>query len=169
MTGTSTSEGSWFQDGNGHGTHTAGTIGAVGNNSIGVVGVRNNPNLFSFHIGKGLSNEGSGYESSILAAVQGCVDNGASVVSMSLGGPTSTDTAKQFYKDIYDQGVLIIAAAGNDGNTGHLFPASYVYVMSVAAIDRNETRADFSQCNQQVRVQHTRVQTNKQTVQYRVQ
>jgi serine protease len=159
VTGTSTSEGSWFQDGNGHGTHTAGTIGAVGNNSVGVVGVRNNPNLFSFHIGKGLSNEGSGYESSILAAVQGCVDNGASVVSMSLGGSSSTDTAKQFYKDIYDQGVLVIAAAGNDGNTGHLFPASYVYVMSVAAIDRNETRPDFSQCNQQVRRNYSK-QTN---------
>jgi serine protease len=152
VTGTNTGSGIWFQDGNGHGTHTAGTIGAIGSNSIGVVGVRNNPSVFRFHIGKGLSNEGSGFESDIMQAVQGCVDNGARVVSMSLGGAGDSKTAKEFYKDMYDQGVLLIAAAGNDGNTGAMYPASYKYVMSVAAVDRNETRPDFSQCNINVEI-----------------
>jgi serine protease len=152
VTGTNTEEGIWFQDGNGHGTHTAGTIGAVGDNGLGVVGVRNNPSLFRFHIGKGLSNEGSGYDSSIMQAVQGCVDSGARVVSMSLGGPSGSDIARQFYKEIYDQGVLIVAAAGNSGDTGQLYPASFPYIMSVAAVDQNFTRPGFSQCNSQVEI-----------------
>ena len=59
-----------------------------------VVGVRSNPQLFHFHIGRGLGNDGSGYDSVILEAVQGCIDNGAKVVSLSLGGPGKTNTAK---------------------------------------------------------------------------
>ena len=150
--GTNTGSGVWIEDGNGHGTHTAGTIGAVGENGKGVVGVRQNPNLYRFHIGKGLTNGGSGFESDILDAVQGCVDNGARVISMSLGGPSDSKTAREFYQDVYDEGVLLVAAAGNDGNTGHLYPASYGSVMSVAAIDENKTRPEFSQCNNQVEI-----------------
>lgn len=152
VTGTNTASGVWFNDGQGHGTHCAGTIGAVGDNGQGVVGIRRTPSQFRFHIGKGLSNEGSGYESAILEAVSGCVDSGARVVSMSLGGPGSTKTARNFYQDVYNEGVLIVAAAGNDGNSGDSFPASYPSVLSVAAVDRNETRPEFSQCNSQVEI-----------------
>lgn len=152
MSGTNTGSGIWFQDGNGHGTHTAGTIGAIGNNGRGIVGVRKDPTLFRFHIGKGLSNEGGGFESDILQAVQGCVDNGAQVVSMSLGGPNQSRVALSFYQEVYEEGVLIVAAAGNEGNSGNAYPASYPVVMSVAAVDESEERAPFSQCNSQVEI-----------------
>jgi serine protease len=60
--------------------------------------------------------------------------------------------SKQFYRDAWDEGVLIVAAAGNSGDTGDLYPASYKHVMSVAAVDRNNTRPGFSQCNNQVEI-----------------
>jgi subtilisin family serine protease len=109
------------------------------------VGIRKNPNLNFFHASKGLGNDGSGYSSTIMAAVQGtmdrfgdginfwiialtevahdnavhfmcrvgCVDSGARVISMSLGGPSETATERNFYQEIYDEGILIVAAAGN--------------------------------------------------------
>ena len=116
------------------------------------VGVRRDPNLFRFHIGRGLGNDGSGYGSVILDAVQGCIDRGAKVISMSLGGPSKTNSEKRFYKDAWNDGILIIAAAGNSGDTGDLYPASYDHVMSVAAVDKNGTRPGFSQCNSQVEI-----------------
>ena len=149
-----TGPGVWATDGHGHGTHCAGTIGSVGDNNVGVVGIRKDPNLFRFHVGKGLSNEGFGYESDILAAVWGCVDRGSRVISMSLEGAESSETADEFYRDMYtNHGVLIVAAAGNEGDTGGLhFPAAYPAVVSVAAVDENEVRPGFSQCNEQVEI-----------------
>jgi serine protease len=129
----------------------AGTIGAV-NNTFGIVGVNRNPNLFQFHIGKALDDEGNGYASTTIEAVQGCVDRGARVVSMSLGSPSKSRTEKQFYEDMWNQGILVIAAAGNDGNSGHMYPASYPHVMSVAAVNVTEEHPDFSQCNSQVEI-----------------
>merc|ERR1719410_29692 len=86
------SSGEWYIDGDGHGTHCAGAIGAVGYNSIGVVGVIPGSlnDKFSFFIGKGLSDSGSGSTSSVMAAVQACVDNGSNVISMSLGGGSTS-------------------------------------------------------------------------------
>jgi hypothetical protein len=55
--------------------------------------------MFRFHISKGLRNDGSGYESAIIEAVQGCIDRGARVVSMSLGGPSKTRTAEVITRD----------------------------------------------------------------------
>ncbi|MCV5902156.1 S8 family serine peptidase, partial [Escherichia coli] len=77
--------------------------------------------------------------------IQTCADNGANVVNMSLGGSQSSRTEQNALKAIYDQGVLLIAAAGNDGNTAHSYPASYDSVMSVAAVDNQNDHAAFSQ------------------------
>lgn len=150
--GTSTEAGLWPVDGNGHGTHTSGTVAAIGGNGIGVVGVRKNPNIQVFHAGRGLDDDGSGFTSTILSAVQGCVDSGARVISMSLGGPSQSAVEAAFYQDVYDSGILIVAAAGNSGDTGDLFPASYPTVMSVAAVSENSVRPGFSQCNSQVEI-----------------
>merc|ERR1712176_1064155 len=91
------SSGEWYVDGHGHGTHCAGSIGAVGDNSKGVVGVIPGPlnNKFSFFIGKGPSDSGSGSTSSVMSAVQACVDNGSNVISMSLGGGGASDAVNQ--------------------------------------------------------------------------
>merc|ERR1719293_126055 len=149
------SSGEWYIDGHSHGTHCAGSIGAVGDNSKGVVGVIPGSlnDKFSFFIGKGLSDSGSGSTSSVMAAVQACVDNGSNVISMSLGGGSPSDAVNQQYYGHYkEDNVLIIAAAGNSGNSALSYPASYKSVMSVAAVDSNENKAGFSQYNEQTEI-----------------
>jgi len=145
----------WHVDGHGHGTHCAGSIGALGDNNKGVVGVIPSSlgDKFSFFIGKGLSDSGSGSSAGVMAAVQACVDNGANVVSMSLGGGPYSQAANDFYHGLYEtDDVLIIAAAGNGGNSALMYPASYEPIMSVAAVNSNENRASFSQYNEQVEI-----------------
>jgi serine protease len=152
VTGTDTVSGKWDEDGHGHGTHCAGTIGAIGGNDEGVVGVIKSPLEFTFHIGKGLSNSGSGSTSGVLAAVQGCAEAGAKVISMSLGGGGFSQAAHDAYKNHYNDGILVIAAAGNGGNSAYSYPASYPHVMSVAATDSGNNKAGFSQYNDQVEI-----------------
>merc|ERR1712176_1563102 len=149
------SSGEWYIDGHSHGTHCAGSIGAVGDNSKGVVGVIPGSlnDKFSFFIGKGLSDSGSGSTSGVMSAVQACVDNGSNVISMSLGGGGASDAVNQQYYGHYkDDDVLIIAAAGNSGNSALSYPASYKSVMSVAAVDSRENKAGFSQYNEQTEI-----------------
>ncbi len=136
--------------------HCAGTIAAIGNNGKGVVGVIPNADTTSgikLHIGKGLNDSGSGSSAGVVAAVVDCVAKGANVISMSLGGGGYSNSESSTYEDIYlNDDVLIIAAAGNGGNSGLSYPASYPSVMSVAAVDSNENRASFSQYNEQVEI-----------------
>ncbi|MCG9633260.1 S8 family serine peptidase [Vibrio sp. Isolate30] len=144
--------GSWSVPGNNnaHGTHVAGTIAAIANTE-GIKGIMPNQNV-NLHIVKVFNEAGWGYSSSLVKAVQTCADNGANVVNMSLGGSQSSVTEKNALKAVYDNGVLLIAAAGNDGNTAHSYPASYDSVMSVAAVDDKSDHAAFSQATNQVEI-----------------
>ena len=144
--------GSWSVPGNNnaHGTHVAGTIAAIANTE-GIKGIMPNQNV-NLHIVKVFNEAGWGYSSSLVKAVQTCADNGANVVNMSLGGSQSSVTEKNALKAVYDNGVLLIAAAGNDGNTAHSYPASYDSVMSVAVVDDKSDHAAFSQATNQVEI-----------------
>lgn len=140
--------GNWYQAGGSHGTHVAGTIAAL-NNSEGVKGVLPNNNV-NLHIIKVFNESGWGYSSGLVAAVQACQDGGADVVNMSLGGPSSTTSERNGLQALADAGMLLIAAAGNDGDSTHSYPASYDSVISVAAVDENNQHANFSQYTNQV-------------------
>lgn len=149
ITGTNDSgTGNWYDNGGPHGTHVAGTIAAL-NNNVGIVGVLPNGNL-KLHIVKVFNEAGWGYSSTLANAVNTCVSNGSTVINMSLGGSGSSTTESNAMQAAYNQGVLLIAAAGNDGNTAMSYPASYDSVVSVAAVDKNKALADFSQRNAQV-------------------
>ena len=140
--------GNWFDAGGPHGTHVAGTIAAM-NNDVGVVGVLPNGNV-KLHIVKVFNAEGWGYSSTLAQAVDTCAQNGATVINMSLGGAGSNITESNAMQAAFDAGVLLVAAAGNDGDTSLSYPASYDSVISVAAVDNTTLLADFSQRNAQV-------------------
>lgn len=144
--------GSWASPGNNnaHGTHVAGTIAAIANNE-GIKGILPNQNV-NLHIVKVFNEEGWGYSSTLVKAIQTCAANGANVVNMSLGGSESSRTEERALQSLYDEGVLLIAAAGNSGNTAHSYPASYDSVMSVAAVDNHNDHAAFSQATDQVEI-----------------
>merc|ERR1711862_353509 len=151
----SSANGSWDSDGHGHGTHCSGTVAGLGGNDKGVVGVipDNMDGKFQLVIGKALSDSGSGSNSGVLGAVQSCVDNGAKVISLSLGGGGYSSTTDEFYNNLYEnEDILFVAAAGNGGSSSKLYPASYPALMSVAAIDSNKNKASFSQYNDQVEI-----------------
>ena len=142
--------GNWYQNGGSHGTHVAGTIAGV-NNSEGVVGIMPNTNV-NLHIVKVFNEAGWGYVGELSDAVDTCVNNGAKVINMSLGGAGSSVTEKNALQSAADSGVLLVAASGNDGNTTLSYPASYDAVMAVGALDSNNQHAEFSQYTSQVEI-----------------
>jgi thermitase len=134
-------------DDNGHGTHVAGTAAASTNNGRGIAGVAFNSQLA---VCKALDSAGAGPVAGVANCIMYLANNGAKVISMSLGGPAST-TLKNAVSAA-SQNALLVAASGNTGNGTPNYPAAYPEVVSVAAVDRNGARASFSTFNSDVEV-----------------
>lgn len=129
-------------DSQGHGTHCAGIIGAR-ENATGVVGVA--PEC-GFLIGKVLGDDGSGSLTAVAAGIDWAVEQGAHVISMSLGSPQGHPTLKAAVDRAVAAGVFVVCAAGNEGPSLDTvgYPAMYPNVVSVGAIDQNRRIAGFS-------------------------
>ncbi|MCX8156199.1 MAG: S8 family serine peptidase [Verrucomicrobiae bacterium] len=133
-------------DDEGHGTHVAGTIGAVANNGQPVVGVAWRVRLMAC---KFLDANGSGKTSDAIKGLDFAVAKGARVINGSFGGGPYSQAFYEALVRARDRGVLFVAAAGNEANnndTSPVYPASYAVdnVIAVAAIDRTGALADFS-------------------------
>jgi len=133
------------EDGDGHGTHCAGTIGAVGNNANQVVGVCWEVSIMPLRVGtsQGLM------DSDIVDGIRYAARNGAKVLSNSYGGPGFSQTIYDAVEYANNQGCIFVAAAGNDASDNDAlpqYPASYELpnVISVAATDSNDDLASFS-------------------------
>jgi subtilisin len=118
----------WKTDDSGHGTHVAGTIGAL-NNAIGMRGVADRVDIFPLRIFPGAS------ISKLIAAIDAAIELKVDVVNMSLGGANKSDLLQQRMQAARAAGILLIAAAGNSGGDV-MFPAAYPEVMAVAAIGK---------------------------------
>ena len=150
VTQTDVGYGSSFIDNDGHGTHCAGVIGAIGSNNKGIVGVNPDPTKISFHIIKALNDDGVGSASAVLRAIQGCIDGGSKIISMSIGGGPNSEIFRNEYERAYNEGILLVSASGNQGLPIHDYPASYAPVISVGAVDPFGNRADFSNYSDQL-------------------
>nr|MEB3860283.1 S8 family peptidase [Desulfurococcales archaeon] len=153
-------------DRNGHGTHVAGTVAAV-NNDIGVVGVSHSVEIYAI---KALSNGGFGSWSDLIIAIDVAVkgpdgvidsdgdgvvvgdpeDDAPEVISMSLGGSNPPPELHQVIIAAYNLGIVIVAAAGNDGASSPSYPAAYPEVIAVGAIDQNGDVPSWSNRNPEV-------------------
>lgn len=104
------------------------------------------------HIVKVFDNDGMWtWASDLIKAVETCVAEGSTVINMSLGGGGSLQVERDAYDRVYNQnGVLLVASAGNSGSSAKSYPASYPAVLSVGAVNKNNQRASFSQYNNQV-------------------
>lgn len=147
-----TTSGTWDSDENGHGTHVAGTVAAVGGNGIGVVGVMPHQKI-NLYIAKVFDATGTTDSSTVAQAMWACHKRGgANVISMSLGGGTDSKVQRLVAKLLDKRGVLMFAAAGNGGNKAVSYPAGFPEVISVAAVDSDKAHAGFSQFNADVEI-----------------
>jgi alpha-tubulin suppressor-like RCC1 family protein/subtilisin family serine protease len=133
-------------DDHSHGTHTAGTIGAIGNNGVGVAGVCWNVTLVPI---KFLGAGGSGAISDAVDAVYYATQIGVHLTSNSWTGGGYVQALRDAIENANVNGILFVAAAGNDGldvDINPIYPGSYdnANVISVAATDRTDTLAGFS-------------------------
>lgn len=135
-------EGSPPQDGNGHGTHVAGIIGATGKGR-GLVGVSPGVELYPV---KALNDRGNGWLSDIIAGVEWCIKKGMHIVNMSFVVHGHNDSLREMLLAADRAGLLVVAAAGNSGpgeNTVR-YPARYPEIIAVSAVDRKQQIAAFS-------------------------
>src|SRR5512143_575050 len=138
-----------------HGLHVAGTIGAVGNDGIGVTGVNWTVRIRPVRV-LGVSGAGRFYDiaQGILYAAGLPADNGqggtvtapsaARVVNLSLGGPSGSTTLHNAVIAATNAGALVVASAGNDANTSLLYPAAYPEALSVSAVGPDGLLASYS-------------------------
>ncbi len=139
-----------IDDPHGHGTAVAGIIGASTNNGVGIAGMCWHVKLLVVKTLGGEDLTTTLFEEA--AAIDYAVSHGARVVNMSFGGPGTTDVEKQAITKATQAGVVLVASSGNDGVYGNRvtapdklnYPAAFPEVIGVGALDKDLTRADFS-------------------------
>lgn len=124
-----------------HGTHVAGTAAAETNNGSGIAGMSPNTSILAV---RALDASGSGSLNDIADAIRYSADAGAEVINLSLGCNCDTQTLENAVNYAWNKGVVVVAAAGNDGVSTTFEPASYANVIAVGAVDRSNNIASFS-------------------------
>ena len=132
----------------GHGTMVAGIAGAVSQNDQGVVGATWQGRIMPIKV---LNFDGEASDFNIARGIRYAVDNGATVINLSLGGPGASDTLQNAVNYATGRNVVVVAAAGNDGThpdiskrTLEHYPANCAGVLAVGATTATGAHADFS-------------------------
>ena len=150
----------WDKDRTGHGTESASIIAAVEGNDQGLRGASPGVRL---HITRGLDDDNRSTVLQMFRAIQQCVDAGAQIINLSIGcpcedrnDPTCLNTRcvssqmETYFANLYASGILVVAAAGNQGKAIGFYPSSYPAVISVGAVNRRLSKIDESNSNAQV-------------------
>lgn len=122
-----------------HGTHVTGCASPATNNGTGVAGIGFSCKIMAVKATTSSSSITNGYDGIVYAVV-----SGADVINMSWGGTGSSTTAQNIINWAYGQGVVLVAAAGNNNSNTMFYPAGYTNVIAVAATNSNDTKASFS-------------------------
>lgn len=135
-------KGGSYRDDNGHGTHVAGIVAALGKSGM-QYGVAPEVKLYAVKV---LDQSGNGYVSDIVEGLEWCIRNNMDVINMSLGLNGASASLRSMVKRAHRKGIVIVSSAGNEGRSSGKIdqPASYPEVIAVAATDKNNRIASFS-------------------------
>ena len=134
-----------------HGTHVSGTVAAAGNNGIGVAGVAYNARIMPLRaLGAGGAGTTYDVDQAVRFAAGLANDSGtlparpADIINLSLGGAPFSQSSQALYRQVRAAGVVMVASAGNEASSRPSYPAAYDGVISVAAVDAQRQRANYS-------------------------
>ena len=136
-------------DDNGHGTAIAGVINASSNNSKGIVGLGYNRAIKILPL-KTADSNGWIYLSDMLSAIEYAIEKKVDVINLSMGSTQYSDIENEEIQKAINNGIVVVASAGNDANSSYEYPASYDNVISVGATDQNNNKTSFSNYNNKV-------------------
>ena len=125
-----------WQDGGTHGTHVAGIVGSNGVPGTGLRGMAPSVEMVSYRV---FPAAGGASNYAVLKAMIFAADSGCDIVNLSLGGGPADPIVREAIDDAHHQGMLVVAAAGNDGRQPVNFPAAYRGVIAVSAMGREGT------------------------------
>lgn len=133
-----------------HGTHVAGTVAAATNNSLGAAGVAGGVKVMPVRVlGKGGGTtldvmQGVLYAAGLPNSSGTVPESPADIINLSLGGGFYSDYAQDIFNQVRNEGVIVVAAAGNDNTSSPMYPAAYSGVVSVSAVGPDKSKASYS-------------------------
>lgn len=128
-------------DDEGHGSHVCGTVAQTTNNSAGCAGVAYSATIMPIKV---LDASGYGTYTDIADGIIWATDHGADVINMSLGGSASNTTLQNAVNYAWNNGVVIVCAAGNSSTSSPFYPAAYPNCISISAVNYLDELADYS-------------------------
>ncbi len=131
---------SFIPIGAGHGTHVSGIIAGTLNNGVGGTGIAPNVKIMPINVFDGES----ALYSDVIKGIQYAIDHDADIINLSIGGTEPSEILNDAIQRAFKAGILVVAAAGNEGKNIYDYPAAYDHVLAVSATDSSDKIADFS-------------------------
>ncbi len=128
-------------DDEGHGSHVCGTVAQSTNNNIGVSGIAYDCTIMPVKV---LNDQGTGTYDEIANGIVFAVDNGADILNLSLGGYAASTTVENAVNYAWNNGAVVVCAAGNDNLSSPFYPAAYANSIAVTATNYLEQRPKYA-------------------------